>query len=127
MDQGDQMSYMYLVLTRGGEPGRGIRLMDVPVEWRDGGFVVTGELQDRPAREADLLDMLDEGSSDPLVGTLATPEGWTVAAHFWQPMRYVPSSGEVRQHARKEAVKKMLDLGITTPEQARKLLEDNDA
>lgn len=121
------MSYMYLVLTRGGDPSQGIRLMDVPVEWRDGGFVVTGELQDRPAPQPELLAMLGEGPDDAPLGTLATPDGWTVATRFWQPMRYTPASSEVRQHARREAVKKMLDLGITTPEQARKLLEDDDA
>jgi len=126
------MSYMYLVLARGGDPARGLRLMDVPVEWRDGRFIVTGEPQDRPAPDDELWSMLEESMledepDDAPFDQPDPPEGWAPMTHFWQPMRYVPSSGEVRKHARREAVKKMMDLGITTPEQARKLLEDNDA
>ena len=126
MGKGDQMSYMYLVLARGGNPANGLRLMNVPVEWRDGRFVVTGEPQDRPAPDTDLWCMLDEGTDDAPFDPPSPPDGWVPMTHFWQPMRHVPSSNEVRQHARREAVQRMVDLGITTPEQARKLLEDND-
>ena len=120
------MSYVYLVLARGGNPANGLRLMDVPVEWRDGRFAVTGEPQDRPAPDTDLWCMLDEGTDDARFDPPSLPDGWVPMTHFWQPMRYVPSSNEIRQHARREAVQRMVDLGITTPEQARKLLEDND-
>ena len=120
------MSYMYLVLARGGDPASGLRLMDVPVEWRDGRFIVTGEPQDRPAPDTDLWAMLDDGPDDATFDPPSPPDGWVRLTHFWQPMRYVPSSGEVRKHARKKAVQKMLEMGITTWEQPQRLLEGND-
>lgn len=120
------MSYMYFVLARGGDPANGLRLMDVPVVWRDGRFMVTGELQDRPAPDTDLWSMLDDGPGDAPFDPPSPPDGWVRMTHFWLPMRYVPSSDEVRQHARKEAVKKMMKMGITTWEQAQRLLVCND-
>ena len=57
---------------------------------------------------------------------VSIPDGWKILTNFWQPMRYVPSSREVRQYAHREAVKTMLELGITTPAQAQRLLESND-
>lgn len=121
------MSYMNLLLAKGGDPKLGLRLMEVPVEWRDGRFVATGDLQDRPAPQEDLWGMLmEEGGDDYPFGSIAVPDGWTSLTHFWQPGRYVPASSEVRSQARRDAVKKMLELGLTTPEQAEKLLEGLD-
>jgi hypothetical protein len=100
----DQMSYMYLLLARRGDPVHGMRLMDIPVEWRAGTFIPTGELQDRPARQADLLAMRDEPDcdSDPLP-PIDLPAGWTLLARFWQPSRYVPQSAEVREEGERRA------------------------
>ncbi len=121
------MSYMYLVLAKDGDPNLGIRLMDVPVEWCDGRFVATGELQDRHAPDADSWGMLlGEDERDYPMQAVSIPDGWKILTNFWQPMRYVPSSREVRQYAHREAVKTMLELGITTPAQAQRLLESND-
>ena len=121
------MSYMYLILAKDGDPNLGLRLMDVPVEWKDGAFIATGDVQDRPAEEGDIWDMLPDDMDDhhPM-GRVPLPEGWQMLAHFWQPARYVPQSKEVRRHSRAEAVKYMLERGLTTPDQAKKLLEDTD-
>jgi len=117
------MSYMYLVLARGGKPDHGLRLMEIPVEWRGKAFMPAGEMQGRPAPIADLWDMLQEEDDYPMP-SVSLPDGWELIAKFWQPSRYVPRSREVRQHARREAVKFMVERGVTTPEQARRLLED---
>lgn len=122
------MSYMYLILAKDGDPNLGLRLMDVPVEWRDGAFAVTGEPQDRQASADDICQMLpDDTADDHPMGPVNMPDGWQMIARFWQPARYVPESDEVRRHSRAEAVRHMLELGITTPEQAKRLLEDKDA
>lgn len=122
------MSYMYLILAKDGDPNLGLRLMDVPVEWRDGAFVKTGELEDRPARYEDLWGMLEE-PDDPghNLPAMQLPDGWEVLSHFWQPTRYVPPSKEVRDQGVRDAVQHMRDLGLTTEEQAKRLLEDRDA
>jgi hypothetical protein len=98
------MSYMYLVLARRGDPVDGMRLMDIPVEWRAGTFIPTGELQDQPARQDDLLAMLDGADCDryplPLIDL---PDGWTLLSRFWQPARYVQPSAEVREEGERRA------------------------
>ncbi len=121
------MSYMYLILAKDGDPNLGICLMDVPVEWRDGIFVPTGEVQDRPARADDIWQMLPADDEDHYpMQSVSIPNGWLMLANFWQPGRYVPSSDEVRKYGRKEAVQFMLERGLTTPEGAKKLLENDD-
>lgn len=122
------MSYMYLILAKDGDPKLGLRLMDVPVEWKDGAFAVTGEVHDRPAPEGDILEMLPDDMDDhhPM-GHVPIPDGWQMIAHFWQPARYVPQSKEVHRHSRAEAVKYLLERGLITEEWARRRLEDNDA
>lgn len=109
------------------------RRFAVPVSMQDGRWLPAGPMREETIRFTKMAMMLadaeyDEAASDcgPL-SDIAAPEGWEVLARLWLPDDYVPQSDEVTQHARKEAVKKMVDLGITTPEQARKLLEDNDA
>lgn len=120
------MSYMYLILAKDGDPNLGLRLMDVPVEWRDGRFVVTGKLQDRPATDRDLWSMLDDGPADAPMDDVPVPDGWSRMTYFWQPARYVPESAEVRSQGRRDAVQKMVDLGLATPADAKRLLEDTD-
>jgi len=122
------MSYMYLILAKGGDPHQGLRLMDIPVEWRDGMFRPTGELQDRSATQGELWDMFqgDDAGLYPLP-EIELPDGWQLLFNFWQPARYVPQSKEVRDQGARDAVQHMQDLGLTTDEQARRLLEDNDA
>jgi hypothetical protein len=118
------MSYMYFVLAKGGKPDHGLRLLEMPVEWRGKAFVPTGEMQDRPAPIVDLWDMLLEEDDDHPMPPVPMPDGWELMAKFWQPSRYVPCSLEVRQHTRREAVKFMVERGVTTPEQAKRLLEN---
>jgi hypothetical protein len=118
-----QMSYMYLVLARGGKPDHGLRLMEIPVEWRGKAFVPSGDMQDRPAPIADLWDMLQEEGDHPMP-PVPLPDGWELMAKFWQQSRYVPCSREVCQHASREAVRFMVERGVTTPEQAKRLLEN---
>jgi hypothetical protein len=122
------MSYMYLILARGGDPNQGLRLMDIPVAWEYGAFVPTGELEDRPATQDDLWDMLDDDDSGRVpFPFVALPDGWKLMSNFWQPARYVPQSKEVNDQGVRDAVQHMRDLGMTTDEQARRLMEDNDA
>jgi len=122
------MSYMYLILAKGGDPHQGLRLMDIPVAWEHGAFVPTGALEDRPATQDDLWDMLDDDDSGRVpFPFVALPDGWTLMSNFWQPARYVPQSKEVRDQGVRDAVQHMRDLGLTTDEQARRLLEDHDA
>lgn len=107
------MSYVYLILAKGGDPNEGLRLMDIPAEWRDGTFVATGELQDRPAPAEDLWDMLDDGEeSDCPMAPVDLPDGWECLARFWCPARYVPESREVRNQARQDAIQKLKDMGL---------------
>jgi len=122
------MSYMYLILAKGGDPNQGLRLMDIPVAWEYGAFVPTGELEDRPATQDALWDMLDadDPGRAPFPYT-ALPDGWTLMSNFWQPARYVPQSKEVNDQGVRDAVQHMQDLGLTTDEQARRPMEDNDA
>lgn len=89
--------------------------MESPVEWRGNVFVPTGEILDRPAPVADLWDMLQEEDDHPMP-PVPMPDGWERLAKFWQPSRYVPCSWEVRRHARREAVKFVMERGATTPE-----------
>jgi hypothetical protein len=122
------MSYMYLILARAGDPHQGLRLMDIPVAWEHGAFVPRGPLEDRPATQEALWEMLDDEAADhyPFPYT-AIPEGWSVLSNFWQPARYVPQSKEVTDQGVRDAVQHMRDLGLATDEQAKRLLEDNDA
>ena len=122
------MSYMYLILAKAGDPDKVLRLMDIPVVWEYGAFVPRGRLEDRPATQEALWAMLDDEDAEhyPFPYT-AIPEGWSVLSNFWQPDRYVPQSKEVRDQGVRDAVQHMQDLGLTTEEQAKRLLEDHDA
>lgn len=109
------------------------RRFAVPVSMQGGRWLPAGPMREETHRFTKMAMMLadaeyDEVTSDcGLLSDIEPPDGWKVLARLWLPDDYVPQSDEVTQHARREAVKQMLDLGITTPEQAKKLLEDNDA
>lgn len=134
MGKGDQMKYQEIIMgQRPSESEYHFRRFAVPVAMQDGRWLPAGTMREETHRFSKGILMLaaaeyESARSDcgPL-SDIQAPDGWEVIARLWLPDDYVPQSDEVTQHARKEAVKKMLDLGITTPEQARRLLEDNDA
>lgn len=122
------MSYMYLILAEAGDPALGLRLMEVPVEWRDGSFVATGQALDRNATDGDIWNLLPADMDDHYpMGPVPLPEGWEMIAHFWLPTRYVPESREVASHSKREAVKYMLERGLITAKVAKQIMEDTDA